>query len=97
MDKRMTPEDLRDRRRALGLSQKGLADIFDVKQATFSQWENGVRPVPTWVEAEVAALEDSQDALTEQIIQDPAIESDRDDILDVVARVRAERVLRRQE
>lgn len=37
----MTPNELRARRQALGLSQKALAERLGVPQATVSRWETG--------------------------------------------------------
>lgn len=46
---KMSPDDLRTARRALGLSQRGLAEALRLGAhggQTVSEWERGVRPVP---------------------------------------------------
>jgi predicted transcriptional regulator len=42
----MTPEELRDKRKLLGLSQTDLAEICGRRQWSVSQYEQGERPVP---------------------------------------------------
>lgn len=41
----MTPDDLRDLRQALGLTQRGLAERLGVPQATVWRWESGQHPI----------------------------------------------------
>ena len=87
--------DLKLRRQVLGLSQNELANLLDVKRVTLSTWEQGTRTPPAGVSREIADLEDRQDALTEAIIADPAIEVDGENPFEVFAKARAYRALRR--
>lgn len=42
----ISPDDLRRRREALGLTQDDLARIFGVTNTTVSRWERGITPMP---------------------------------------------------
>ena len=41
----MTPDDIKNARKTLGLTQEGLAQRIGVTTSTVSKWEQGVRPV----------------------------------------------------
>ncbi|HEV2860966.1 MAG TPA: helix-turn-helix domain-containing protein [Pyrinomonadaceae bacterium] len=53
----MEPNELKRRRKALGLSQEQLAVLLDVDEMTVSRWERGVHPIPKYIELAVEALE----------------------------------------
>lgn len=57
----MTPEDLRERRKRLGLSQRELAEAFGVTQHTISRWEEGkiriTAPRSLWLDTEMKRVE----------------------------------------
>jgi transcriptional regulator with XRE-family HTH domain len=53
----MKPEELKDRREALRLTQEQLARALDVTMMTISRWERGIYPVPKHIELAVEALE----------------------------------------
>lgn len=42
----LTPSDLRDRRKALGLSQEKFSELLDVSTDTIQRWEYGKRRIP---------------------------------------------------
>jgi transcriptional regulator with XRE-family HTH domain len=48
---------LAERRRALGITQAGLARIAGVDESTVWRWENGVRRVPAWIHVVLDTLE----------------------------------------
>lgn len=60
----MTPEDLRARRKALGLSQQKLAEALGVTQHTVSRWEEGKMklsaPRSLWLDVEMKRVEREQ-------------------------------------
>lgn len=60
----MTPEDLRTRRRRLGLSQTQLAEQLGVTQNTISRWELGEMEIanPTMLRLALERLEDQRRA-----------------------------------
>lgn len=41
----MEKEELKKRRENLGLTQKQLAEIFEVKENTVYRWESGILPI----------------------------------------------------
>lgn len=45
----MTPEELRQRRAALGLTQTGLARAFGMDRITIWRYETGRVPIPGWM------------------------------------------------
>lgn len=57
----MTPEELRQRRRALGLSQVKLAEALGVTQHTVSRWEESkiklTAPRSLWLDVEMKRVE----------------------------------------
>jgi transcriptional regulator with XRE-family HTH domain len=57
----VTPEELRQRRKALGLSQRRLAEALGVTQHTVSRWEEGkialTAPRSMWLDAEMKRVE----------------------------------------
>ncbi|HVF48929.1 MAG TPA: helix-turn-helix domain-containing protein [Pyrinomonadaceae bacterium] len=53
----MTPDDLKKRREALGMTQSRLARELDVDVITVSRWERGVHPIPKYIELAVEAIE----------------------------------------
>lgn len=53
----MTPETLRTRRDALGLSQPALAALLGVNEMTLSRWERGVRGIPPLLDRALRDLE----------------------------------------
>jgi transcriptional regulator with XRE-family HTH domain len=59
----MTPNDLRERREALHLTQAQLADALGVAQPHVSRWESGAvkitRMRAAWLEQELSHLERS--------------------------------------
>ena len=56
----MTPEELKARRKQLGLSQSKLAEVLGVTQHTISRWEEGkirlMAPRSLWLDVEMAKL-----------------------------------------
>lgn len=56
----MTPEELKRRRKQLGLSQTELSALIGVPQNTISRWEIGAIPIgeprSTWLDVEMAKL-----------------------------------------
>lgn len=66
----MSPAELRARRLALGLSQRGLADSAGVAQNTVSTWETGTRRIPAGVASEVEALEARAEDLTKTLVDE---------------------------
>lgn len=68
----MSPAELRARRLALGLSQRGLADAAGVAQNTVSTWETGTRRIPAGVASEVEALEARAEALAKTLVDEAA-------------------------
>jgi len=52
----MEGSDLREKRRALNLTQAELAEQLGVKANTVTRWENGVLKVPRVVELAMEAL-----------------------------------------
>jgi predicted transcriptional regulator len=57
----VTPEELRARRKALGLSQTKLAEALGVTQHTVSRWEEGkmklTAPRSMWLDMEMKRVE----------------------------------------
>lgn len=57
----MTPDELRARRKALGLSQQRLAEAIGVTQHTISRWEEGKMrmdaPRSLWLDVEMQRVE----------------------------------------
>lgn len=57
----MTGEELKRRRRQLGLSQTGLAALLGIPQNTISRWEVGKiaigEPRSLWLDVEMARIE----------------------------------------
>lgn len=60
----MTPEELRARRKTLGLSQVKLAEALGVTQHTISRWEEGkmrlLPPRSLWLDVEMKRVEREQ-------------------------------------
>ncbi len=52
-----TPEDLKRRRKRLGLTQTQLADILGVRRNTVTRWEVGILPVPPYLHLALAGIE----------------------------------------
>lgn len=61
---RISPLELRCRRKALGLSREDFAERLDVRNSTVAKWESGRTHVPEGVRADLEALEDFLDAQT---------------------------------
>ena len=55
----MTPDDLRARRLALGMSQSQLARALGIHVRTISKWERGVHTIPPHVALALDALGES--------------------------------------
>lgn len=57
----MTPDDLKQRREQLGLSQAGLARTLDISRRSLQNWEQGHRGidryVAAWLEQALTRLE----------------------------------------
>jgi transcriptional regulator with XRE-family HTH domain len=53
----MTPSELRERRLALCLSQRLLAESLGVNKSTVSHWETGVQGIPPYVDLALMAIE----------------------------------------
>ena len=58
----MTPNQLINKRKQLGLSQRGLADLLPMYDETVSvktiqAWEQGTNPIPRWLILALAAIE----------------------------------------
>jgi transcriptional regulator with XRE-family HTH domain len=57
----MTPDELRQRRKALRLSQRKLAEALGVTQHTVSRWEEGkitlTAPRSLWLDVEMRRIE----------------------------------------
>ena len=69
----MTPAELAERRRALGLSQYALAAALGVNRSTVKRWEDGAfqgEAIPPWLALALAGLE--QRRQTEQRDAEPA-------------------------
>ena len=47
----MTPATLKEARAALGMTQRDLAEKMRVTSSTVHKWEQGVHPIPEWVDA----------------------------------------------
>lgn len=60
----MIPEELRERRKALRLSQRALAEALGVTQHTVSRWEEGkiklTAPRSLWLDVEMKRIEREQ-------------------------------------
>lgn len=60
----MTPEELRQRRKSLRLSQLSLAEALGVTQHTVSRWEEGkislTAPRSLWLDVEMKRIEREQ-------------------------------------
>jgi len=55
----VTPAELRTARKALGLTQHGLAEAFGMGKWGFqsvAKWEKGQQPIPTWVDLALEGL-----------------------------------------
>jgi len=44
----MTPDELKETRKALGLTQQTTADWLEVDRVSVNRWEAGTNPVPGW-------------------------------------------------
>lgn len=53
----MTSAELRQRRLALGLTQRALADRLRVTVTTVSRWEIGASPIPPWLDVALRGIE----------------------------------------
>lgn len=53
----MTPTDLYQRRRALGMKQIELAVVLGVHEITVSRWERGEVPIPPFLHLALWAVE----------------------------------------
>lgn len=53
---RMTPDELRHTREALGYSLRGLAAVLGVDHMTVYRWEHGRHPIPQWLPLALRAL-----------------------------------------
>lgn len=53
----MTAADLRNRRLALNLSQRQLAEAFGISKSTVAHWEQGVQRIPPYVDLALRTLE----------------------------------------
>lgn len=53
----MKPDELRQRREALGMTQDDLAQELGVKMMTVSRWERGVYPIPRHIGLAIEAIE----------------------------------------
>ena len=53
----MKPEELKQRREALGLTQEQLARELDVTTMSVSRWERGVYPIPHYIGLALEAIE----------------------------------------
>ena len=58
----MTPADLKAARKALGLSQRGLAEAIGVSKPSIARWEGGRRAIPLTIALAIEAIS-SRDAL----------------------------------
>lgn len=54
---RLTPSDLRERRRALSLSQGDCARLAGSATRTWQRWETGEQDIPLWIELFLRCLE----------------------------------------
>lgn len=52
----MTPTTLKQARAAMGLTQAQLAAKLRVTSTTVARWEQGVHPIPEWVDAFMEVL-----------------------------------------
>lgn len=59
---RMTAEELKGRRSALGLSQSEFADLLPMSVRTYQGWESGRFPVPPFIGRLLASVEADLDA-----------------------------------
>jgi transcriptional regulator with XRE-family HTH domain len=61
----MTPDELRERREALHLTQAQLAEAISVRQHHLSRWETGAVPITAiraaWLDQELRRLEHQRD------------------------------------
>jgi len=53
----MTPNEFRERRRRLGLTQEALARKLGVALTTVARWERGEHTPPAWLDLAMAAVE----------------------------------------
>jgi len=53
----MKPEELKQHREALGMTQDDLARELGVKMMTVSRWERGVYPIPRHIALAIEAIE----------------------------------------
>lgn len=65
----MTPEELKTRRKNLGLTQAQLAQILDVKENTVFRWEKGILPISRTVEL---AFENIEGKLQNGLMEKPS-------------------------
>lgn len=68
----MLGEAIRRRRKALGMKQADVAEIFDVTQQTVARWENGQRPDTDFVPAMATFLEVEDTAVLRLLITEDA-------------------------
>lgn len=52
----MTPTDLRQQRKSLGLSQEALATLLGCHKQAVYYWETGKRPIPQMLELAMQAI-----------------------------------------
>jgi DNA-binding XRE family transcriptional regulator len=53
----MTPNEFRERRRRLALTQEGLARKLGVALTTVARWERGEHTPPAWLDVAMAGVE----------------------------------------
>jgi len=58
----MTPGELRQRRRDLGLTQAEMARRLNTPRRTYQNWEEGARRIPGIVEAALRCLAEDHDS-----------------------------------
>ena len=53
----MMPEQLKERRRSLNISQAGLAELLGIDVMTVSRWERGIIKIPPFLHLALRCLE----------------------------------------
>jgi transcriptional regulator with XRE-family HTH domain len=53
----MTGKQLRERRKAMGLTQEQLADILGVSPNTIARWERGEMKIPSFLSLAIETIE----------------------------------------